>query len=297
MPQRGIGLFVCLLGALAMAACSVNLNAEKLVRREDRRFPVTGKPEVALRTFDGAITVQSWDKPEVLVTIERQAGDEESLKSIQVKADQQGNTITVEVLRPEGSEGVTLGMHVGRSASLIVTVPRQADVSARSGDGGISVEQVAGKLDVNTGDGGVTVRRTSGDLVIRTGDGAVSLEGVEGQVELTTGDGGVTVDGTLQRLRARTGDGSITVRAGSGSAAAADWQIESGDGSVSVALPGGFAAEIDARSNDGRVTVEGFDVAGASERRETQEVRGRIGAGGNRLTIRTGDGAITIRRS
>ena len=55
---------------------------------------------MALRTFDGTISVQPWDKPEVLVTIERQAGDEPSLESIQVKAEQDGNRITVEVVKP-----------------------------------------------------------------------------------------------------------------------------------------------------------------------------------------------------
>jgi len=296
MTQRRTGLLLCASAVLALSACSIDVNAEKLVRREDRRFPVTGTPEVVLKTFDGAISIRSSEKPEVLVTIERQAGSEEALSSIQVKADQQGNHITVEVLRPEGSDGVHLGLHVGRSASLIVTVPRQANISAGSGDGAISAEEVEGRLQLNTGDGAVSVRRTGGDLTVHTGDGGVTLQEVRGTVELTTGDGGVSIDGRLERLRARTGDGGIEVRAASGSAAAADWQLESGDGAVTLTLPGDFAAELDARSNDGRVTVDGFELAGETTRRESQEVRGRIGAGGNRVLIRTGDGSITVRK-
>jgi DUF4097 and DUF4098 domain-containing protein YvlB len=296
MAQERIGLFACGTAVLALSACSIDVNAEKLVRREDRTFAVTGTPDLVLKTFDGAISIQSWDKPEVLVTIERHAGDEESLKSIEVKAEQQGNQITVEVLRPERPEGIHLGIHLGRSASLIVTVPRQANVTAGSGDGAVSIEQVAGRLQLNTGDGAVTARGTSGDLLVHTGDGGVSLDGVSGQVELTTGDGGVSVQGALQRVQARTGDGGISVRAASGSAAAADWQLESGDGAVTLDLPAGFGAELDARSSDGRVTVDGFELAGATGRRDSQEARGRIGAGGHRLVIRTGDGSITVRK-
>ena len=55
MSQRGIRLGACLLTALTLSGCSVNLNAERLVKREERRFPVTGKPEIVLKTFDGAI--------------------------------------------------------------------------------------------------------------------------------------------------------------------------------------------------------------------------------------------------
>jgi hypothetical protein len=283
-----------MLAALILSGCSVNLNAERLVRREDRHFAVSGRPEIVLKTFDGAIRVQSWDKPEVLVTIERQAGDEESLKSIEVKSDQQGNKITVEVVKPEHTSTIAIGMHIGRSAALIVSVPREADVNARSGDGAVAVENVAGRLDVNTGDGAVTVSGSTGDMVVHTGDGAVSLQGVRGQVDLSTGDGGVKMDGVLQRVKARTGDGAIAIRAGEGSAASSDWDIETGDGAVTVELPAAFSAELDARSNDGRVSINGFDLSGATRDREDQEVRGRIGAGGSRLTIRTGDGGIRV---
>jgi hypothetical protein len=294
MSQRGIRMSACMLAALILSGCSVNLNAERLVRREDRHFAVSGRPEIVLKTFDGAIRVQSWDKPEVLVTIERQAGDEESLESIEVKSDQQGNKITVEVVKPEHTSTIAIGMHIGRSAALIVSVPRDADVNARSGDGAVTVENVAGRLDVNTGDGAVTVRGSTGDIVVHTGDGAVSLQGVRGQVDLSTGDGGVKMDGVLQRVKARTGDGAIAIRAGDGSAASSDWDIETGDGAVTVELPAAFSAELDARSNDGRVSINGFDLSGATRDREDQEVRGRIGAGGSRLTIRTGDGGIRV---
>jgi hypothetical protein len=282
---------------LALAGCSVNLSAEKLVRREEQRFAVSGRPEVVLKTFDGAIRVESWDRPEVLVIIERQAGDENSLESIEVKSDQQGNRITVEVLKPEQRRAIDVGMHVGRSAALIVSVPRDADVSARSGDGAVALDNIAGRVDVNTGDGAVSVRRSVGDVVVRTGDGAVSLDDVRGQVEVDTGDGAVRIDGVLQRVKARTGDGAVVVRASDGSAAAADWDLETGDGGVTVGLPAAFGAELDARSNDGRVTVNGFDMTGATRDDEDRGVRGRIGSGGSRLTIRTGDGGITVVRN
>jgi hypothetical protein len=297
MSQARIRLSACVLAGLALAGCSVNLSAEKLVRREEQRFAVSGRPEIVLKTFDGAIRVESWDRPEVLVTIERQAGDEHSLKSIEVKSDQQGNRISVEVLKPEQKGRIDIGMHVGRSAALIVSVPRDADVSARSGDGAVTIENIAGRLDVNTGDGAVSVRRSVGDLVVHTGDGAVALEDVRGQVELNTGDGAVKIDGVLQRVKARTGDGAIVVRASDGSAAAADWDLETGDGGVTVGLPAAFGAELDARSNDGRVTVNGFDMTGATRDDENREVKGRIGSGGSRLTIRTGDGGITVARN
>jgi hypothetical protein len=45
------------------------------------------------------------------------------------------------------------------------------------------------------------------------------------------------------------------------------------------------------------VTVNGFDMSGATRDDENREVKGRIGSGGSRLTIRTGDGGITVARN
>lgn len=294
MTPRGFRLYACAAATVALAGCTVNLNAERITRSEEKRFTVTGKPDVSLKTFDGAITVQSWDKPEVLVTIERQAGDEESLKTITVKADQQGNQITVEVTAPEHTGGIVIGTHVGRSASLTVSLPREANVAARSGDGAVTIGNVTGTLDVNTGDGAVNMRGSRGELLVRTGDGAVTLEDVQGQIELNTGDGGVKVDGVLQRVKARTGDGGISIRAGAGSTASTDWDIQTGDGSVTIDVPDGFGAELEARTGDGRVNVRDLTLANMTKDDDNKAVRGRIGAGGGRLTVRTGDGSITV---
>ena len=282
-----------LFAPLALAACSVNLNAEKIVRREDKRFQVTGRPEVVLRTFDGTISVQPWDKPEVLVTIERQAGDEPSLESIQVKAAQDGNRITVEVVKPDRSEGITLG-YAGRSANLIVSMPRDADLEARSGDGSITVDDLSGRLHLNTGDGSVKGRGLSGDLSVRTGDGSVTLERMRGRLDLTTGDGGVDVSGALQGLKVHTGDGSVTVRASAESATADDWEITTGDGGVTLELPGAFGAELDARTGDGRISVDGLGISNQVDPEKDDQLKARLGGGGKRLVIRTGDGPIRL---
>jgi Putative adhesin len=258
MTPRGLCLYACAAATVALAGCTVNLNAERITRSEERRFTVTGKPEVSLKTFDGAITVQSWDKPEVLITIERQAGDEESLQTITVKADQQGNRITVEVTAPEHTGGIVIGTHVGRSASLTVSLPREADVAARSGDGAVTIANVAGTLDVNTGDGAVNVRGSRGELLVRTGDGGISI------------------------------------RAGAGSTATTDWDIQTGDGSVTIDVAEGFGAELEARTGDGRVDVRDLTLANVTKDDDNKALRGRIGAGGGRLTVRTGDGSITV---
>ncbi len=90
-----------------------------------------------------------------------------------------------------------------------------------------------------------------------------------------------------------------------------DWDISTGDGSVSLYLPSGFGAELDAHTGDGsirndlkvdgaRLQAEAEPGAAATQppdRNDRRTVRGRLGSGGKRLRIRTGDGTIHLRAS
>ena len=47
------------------------------------------------------------------------------------------------------------GFNQSASAKLIVSVPQQTNLVARSGDGSIKIERVAGRLELSTGDGSI----------------------------------------------------------------------------------------------------------------------------------------------
>jgi len=247
-----------------------------------------------LSTFDGAIDVRAWDKPEVLVIVEKRAESVEVAKSIKVKFEQSGNRITIEVQKPEEFQGFTINS--SRSASVTIQLPAQADLQARSGDGAITLTGITGTIDVKSGDGGIKGTSLGGDLTVRTGDGAVTLDDVKGRIELASGDGALQVQGALARVRAHTGDGPVTVRATAGSRTDDDWEITSGDGPMTLELPRDFAAELDAHTGDGGITVDGLSVAGAAPTGEKRDqLRGSLGTGGKGLKIRTGDGPIRLK--
>src|SRR2546428_14141713 len=57
---------------IAGPAC-VSISAEQYVDREEKRFAVSGKPDVSLSTFDGSIEIRTSDRPEVAVTTQKRA--------------------------------------------------------------------------------------------------------------------------------------------------------------------------------------------------------------------------------
>ena len=272
------GVFSVAVGVVLLTASGcVDIVATDIshVERQEKRFTAESKPDLNLTTFDGAIEVRSWDRPEVLVIVERRGRDKAEAEAIHVDMEQHGNEITV-VARPDPREQQWLGWN-RRSASLFITVPRSTAIRARSGDGRIVV------ADVN------------GEVSVETGDGSIRIEHVDGVVNAQSGDGSIQVDGALARVRVRSGDGRVNIHADRGSAAQEDWTVSTGDGSVVLELPDPFDAELDAQTNDGRIRINDIDLRDR-KRTDRQSVQTRLGAGGHALRVRTGDGSITLRQ-
>jgi DUF4097 and DUF4098 domain-containing protein YvlB len=276
---RTVSLCAALAVLVTGPACVDIVGADigRYVEREEKHFAVAGRPEVSVRTFDGSIEIRPWDQSDVRVVIEKRGRDKSDVASIEVHAEQSGNKVEVTV-----TDAPTHGIFThfrGRSAKLIVSVPASSDVLARSGDGSIDLEGVTGRMQLQSGDGSIHARQVSGD------------------VDVHTGDGSLTLSGKLASVRARSGDGSVTIHADSGSAPTADWDITTGDGSVTLAIPDGFGAELDAHTGDGGIHMQDLTLSNVTGTIGRNALRGRLGAGGPNVRVRTGDGSITLKRS
>jgi hypothetical protein len=285
---------VVLAGAVA-AGCVVSVDSQGQIVRDEKRYTTRGTPELHLKTFDGAIQIQSWDRSEVLIEIEKRGATREHVDQITVEASQDGDRIELEVKQPRSESFSGFGFNVGASARLMVSVPRRTDVVARTGDGSITIDRVSGRLELRTGDGAIRADNIAGDLLLNTGDGSITVDRAEGRLTVDTGDGGVNVTGKLTAVNMHTGDGSIVYRVEPGVVMNDDWDITTGDGSVAVYLPAAFNAELDAHTGDGAIRSELSLTSSSTQDSERRSIRGRLGDGGRRLRVRTGDGSITLK--
>ena len=280
--------------ALLSTACTVTVDSHSEILREEKRFTVDGRADVRVTTFDGAIEIQSWDKPDVLIEIEKRGPTKAALEELHVVADQKGRVIELEVKRPREESFSGIGLHRSAYARLIVKVPRETDIRAKSGDGSIHIERIDGKIDLRTGDGSIRASDISGDLTLDTGDGSITVDGAEGKLTLDTADGSVNVSGKLTGLSLHTGDGSIVYRVEPGARMAEPWEITTGDGSVSLYLPAEFDADLDAHTGDGTIRND-LQINDPEKSSERRTLRAKIGNGGKLLRIRTGDGSIRLK--
>jgi Toastrack DUF4097 len=289
-------LAVVAAAALLGSACEITVDAGPYSAHEEKRFQVAGTPDLSLTTFDGSVEVRSWDRPEVLVEIEKRASDKTVAEAIRVSAEQSGNAITVNVTRPDGAQTV-FGFRVSPSARIVASVPRRCNLVVRSDDGSIRIERVDGRIALNSRDGSLRGIELSGTVVARTGDGSMRFDDVSGALDLESGDGGARVSGRLQAVKLKTGDGSVDVRALDGSAMTGDWEIRTGDGGLRLELPESFSANLDASTSDGSVRVMGFGAPTRDGRDHDSrgDLRRPLGAGGKLLRLRSNSGTITVK--
>lgn len=290
LPQAGIArkwvLMSLFAGVLAMTG-AVATHAEEVART----FTVSGHARVNITTDDGAVRVSTGDIKQVEVRVVYTGYKLD--RDLRVNTEQNGNSVDI-VAKTSGGGFWSWGV---RHTSLRVEVhmPKDADLTVRSGDGSVEADSINGNVDVTTGDGSITVQGAKGNIRFHSGDGHIEARGLDGMVDASSGDGHVSVEGRFDGLNIKTGDGSVTARAMAGSRVATSWSIRTGDGSVDLEVPGELQANLDASTQDGHIssglqmTVEGSF--------SSSSIHGKLNGGGQALTIRTGDGSIHLSKT
>lgn len=280
---------------LSVAACSIDVGNQGYIVRDETRYVVDGVADLDLATFDGPIEVRGWNRDDITVEIERRARDQAATQRIEVRTEQKGRTITVDVRYAGSSAYIGMGTFTAPTARIIVNAPRRVNVTARSGDGSILVSRLEGRVHLATADGSVRASDTSGELIAESGDGSIQCQDVDGHIEAHTEDGTVRVSGTPSVLRVRSGDGSIVLRILGGAAMTDDWTVTTADGSIMAELPAEFHAMIVAEPGSGdRIRSDLVLLNAVGGTRDERSLRGQLGSGGKTLMLRSGDGSIRL---
>jgi len=279
-------------GSMALITGMLALGLAGAAQAEEitKTYPVNARPKVRVETDDGSIRVSTGDIKQVEIRVEYSGYKLD--RDLQVSPAQNGDTVEIAVK----THGSFFSWGV-RHASLRVEIhmPREADLTARSGDGSIEADSINGTVDLTARDGHITVQGAKGNIRLHTGDGHIEARNLDGQVDASSGDGHINLEGRFDSLKIKTGDGSVTARAGGGSRVSSAWSINTGDGSVDLEIPGDLHANIEASTHDGHIslglpiTVEGTF--------SSSRIQGKLNGGGQTVTIRTGDGSIHLNKT
>jgi DUF4097 and DUF4098 domain-containing protein YvlB len=236
-----------------------------------KTYELTGRPDLRVEAHDANIRIEPWDQNKIEAHVTTRGwhiggGD------LEIVEHQQGNAVVIELRQPHRIH-FSIGID-NRRTELEIRMPRSAKVNVHSGDGAVSARGLEGELDFSTG------------------DGRLELEDVDGSLRAHTSDGSVRVAGRFDVLELRTSDGRVEVEARPGSQLREAWDIRSSDGSVTLRIPGDLAADVELHTSDGRITTNIPIVVEGSFGHH--DINGKMNGGGNRLTVHTSDGSVTL---
>jgi hypothetical protein len=239
------------------------------------------------------LRIRNWNGPvEVRAAT---GGDRAEVHGRAIASSDRGADVVYRVIRDD--DGVT-----------ICAVPDRDDVecSARGISGGgrdwgrrpararLLVSLPAGvRIDASSGNGEVTVENAGAEVVASSGNGPVRVDGAGGPVQASSGNGNIDVSTAAGPVTASTGNGRIEARM-LALRDDGDMQFSTGNGSVTVWLPDDFGGDVSVSGQ------RGFDTDFPIEVRSGDfhsRISGRIGRGGRRVDISTGNGSVSLRRA
>jgi DUF4097 and DUF4098 domain-containing protein YvlB len=201
---------------------------------------------------NGGIEVIGSDRNDIRVIskIQTQAGSASDAKAM---ADQ----IRIDAGDEIRADGPSTRWRSSWSVSYEIHVPRKMSLDLRATNGGISIENVDGRLEFETTNGGIT------------------LVGVAGNVRGETSNGGVDVQLTGDRW---SGEGL---------------DVRSTNGGVDVTIPANYSARLETGTTNGGMDI-GFPIT--VQGRLNRHLTTQLGDGGPLVRVTTTNGGVTLRR-
>lgn len=278
---------------LAMTGCDTRQAEESRV--EDHSFELTDAARaIDVRIGEGSITVSPSSTGSVEISIKsvaRSLDRNAALGLLDVHTVTAETTPSGVVVRgpSAGGDRFVLG---GIETNVSIAVPGSVELTLRTDDGRIEIEDLEGTVRAESGDGRIRVRNLRGRLTLRTWDGTIVARDVDGALEASSEDGSVEVDGRFDSLRVETADGRLRAVCREGSRVESPWLLRSADGSVTLELPESIDASLEAIASDGSIENRLSGFRGTTGR---FRVRGELGEGGHELFVATLDGSIELR--
>lgn len=292
MPVRPAHRFVALLALALLPTLAAPLAAQ-----DDFEWSGTVPAGAWLRvhSVNGPMEVLPARGDRIEVTGVRQGG--RSRDPVRFEMVRAGDDVVICALT-ERAECDESGIRSSRSSSpervrFTIRVPSGTNVRVGTGNGDMRLEDVGGDIGASTGNGDVEVRGTSGSVRASSGNGRIRVDRATGPVRASTGNGRIEVGTARGPVEANSGNGRIVIDMDS-IEGEGDLEFHTGSGDIELRLPADLNADLVTRLGNGRVESD-FPLL-VQGRTDFRNLRARIGDGGRRLVVSSGNGNVTLRR-
>jgi Putative adhesin len=286
-PSRRMAKAPALVAAAVAAAACVGTFSPTPVeaqRRNAATFSWDGALDAGqtleIKGVNGSINAIATSSPTARVEAAR-SGRRNDPAEVQIEVVEHAQGVTICAIYPSsglrsneclpGDEGRISARNTDVQVDFTVEVPATAILRARTVNGSIEAQGLAGPVEANSTNGNVRVE--GGERVVaRTTNGSIDILSAGG-AEATTTNGQIRA-----RLGSLAGDGPL--------------DFSTTNGSIVLEVPSDSNFDIDARTGNGRIDTDlPITVQGSISRRS---LNGSIGAGGRDVRLRTINGRISI---
>ena len=292
-------------GAVVVALPILAATTASAQQKVDIRRPAAPNVSVRLSGHFTALAVSQWPHDSIALTGVVSVGTRVEGGALNATGPVLGMKMFV-----ESPDGVSLAGN-----RLELRVPRGARVWAKAGSADITVDGVAGGLDLNIIGGSVRVTGKPQELIVESMDGAVTFSGFTDFARIKTATGDITVtEGGGQDFVLTTVSGAIRVAPGQRTLQRGRFESVTGPVTYSGALDRGGDIRFDTHSGaielriprPSSLEMDAMSVTGSIENAwsSTRPIAGRegrgmelgfsSGMGGARVSIRSFKGNVRI---
>ncbi len=253
-----------LISIFALALTSMISHAAKVEEAVVHQIPADSIQKIDLNNVNGSIKCVGIDTDtiELTCTMKVKAGSEETaqtyLDKIVIDIENEGDTLSVKTKLPKSGKGFwrwVSGSNVNASVDYILNVPQEMAVSLASVNGGVTVTDLAGDIDLETVNGGIKAR------------------GISGSANVDTVNGGINVAFTEDLVMD-------------------DMTFQTVNGGVKVALPESAAFNVKVSTVNGGINCDFPLPSDATKKR--RHLNANINGGGPALRVETVNGGVSI---
>ncbi len=284
------------------SAWAYGTTGDKLI---EKTFDVQPGGNFTLRTNQGSINIEGWERDEVAVRIEF-SGESKYVDDVDVSMSQTGDTIDIQVEVPRSNFRL-FGTTPRVRLNFVVMAPHAYNIDVRTAGGSLNVAGLTGDLRGYTSGGSIRTERIGGTVDFRTSGGSIKSNEAQGNVSYKTSGGGIYVERAKGELEVKTSGGrielkNIEARVDASTSGGGIEMVMSGEnrgislrtsgGGIKIHLPDDIRANLSAKTSGGSVSSDLPVMVQGSVGRSTLE--GTINGGGPDVVLRTSGGSIRI---
>lgn len=269
-----------------------------------REFDASNIKDVSIELNSGSIVLVGSDNSQASVTVTASgeiAARELLEDAVSVSMNNKSSNATIRVNNSKKND-------TNIQIQTTVMIPSSMDIASFTDGGHIKATNFTGDVEFKTSGGHITLNDLNGGITAFTEGGHIKLTDSKGDASLKSLGGHLTANNFAGNIEMRTSGGNIIGTKLSGSVNAfssggniklqfssvgGDIQARNGAGQIDLSLPPGLNANLTA--NGTKVEIgSGIDFKGDKKK---NQIIGKIGSGGNQITLKTGYGTVLIEKN